>query len=156
MDPTSSDGRPATPDEPAHAGATNLPADLPTYVVDYLSRVPGDRVQALLDLREAILSAVPEPVEERASYGIITVNHAGGVVGFGATDKHCALYVMDTALVARLKPELGGYAASGGTIRFQPDSPLPTELVARIVSERVAANQERAQARAQSRRKPAG
>ena len=128
------------------------PADLPTPVAEYLATVPGDRVGALLALRAAILDAVPEPAEERYSYGIITVNHQGGVVGYGATDRHCALYVMDPPLVARLMPELTGFDASGGTIRFQPDHPLPDDLVQRIVTERVAANEARAAARLAARR----
>ena len=138
--------------ESASEPAPHLPAEVPTHVAQYLAGVPADRVPALLNLRAEILATVPEPFEERAAYGIITVDHAGGVVGYGATDKHCALYVMDPPLVARLKPELGGFAASGGTIRFQPANPLPAELVQRIVAERVAANQERAQAKAQARR----
>ena len=152
VDPSASDAPASQSDESVHEAASALPAGLPTHVAEYLAGVPADRVTALLDLRAEILGAVPEPVEERAAYGIITVNHAGGVAGYGATDKHCALYVMDPPLVARLKPELGGFAASGGTIRFQPSNPLPAELVQRIVGERVAANQERAQAKAQARR----
>ena len=152
VDPSASDAPASQSDESVHEAASALPAGLPTHVAEYLAGVPADRVPALLDLRAEILGAVPEPVEERAAYRIITVNHAGGVVGYGATDKHCALYVMDPPLVARLKPELGGFAASGGTIRFQPSNPLPAELVQRIVGERVAANQERAQAKAQARR----
>ena len=128
------------------------PSNLPQVVVDYLASVPTERVDALVALRAQILAAVPEPAEERAAYGIITVNHEGAVVGYGATDKHCALYVMDPALVARLKPALTEFAASGGTIRFQPEHPLPDELVAQIVSERVASNVERAQARLAARR----
>jgi uncharacterized protein YdhG (YjbR/CyaY superfamily) len=126
--------------------------DLPAPVAEYLATVPTDRVAALLALRAAILEAVPEPAEERYSYGIITVNHGGGVVGYGATDRHCALYVMDPPLVARLMPELTGFSASGGTIRFQPDHPLPEELVHRIVAERVASNVAKAEARLAARR----
>jgi uncharacterized protein YdhG (YjbR/CyaY superfamily) len=127
-------------------------ADLPAPVAQYLATVPGDRVAALLALRAAILDVVPEPAQERYSYGIITVNHGGGVVGYGATDHHCALYVMDPPLVARLMPELTGFDASGGTIRFQPDHPLPEDLVHRIVAERVASNLARADARLAARR----
>ena len=145
--------------EGAAAGSTTppgptggLPAGLPGPVAEYLATVPAERAPALLALRADILDAVPEPYEERFSYGIITVNHQGGVVGYGATDKHCALYVMDPPLVARLRPELGAFAASGGTIRFQPEGPLPTELVHRIVAERVATNLTRAEQRAAARR----
>jgi uncharacterized protein YdhG (YjbR/CyaY superfamily) len=127
-------------------------AALPAPVAEYLATVPGDRVAALLALRAAILGTVPEPAEERHSYGIITVNHNGGVVGYGATDRHCALYVMDPPLVARLRPELTGFDASGGTIRFQPDHPLPEDLVHRIVAERVTANLAKAEARLAARR----
>jgi uncharacterized protein YdhG (YjbR/CyaY superfamily) len=126
--------------------------ELPAPVAEYLATVPGNRVDALLALRAAILDSVPEPVEERYSYGIVTVNHSGGVVGYGATDRHCALYVMDPPLVARLMPELTGFDASGGTIRFQPGHPLPEDLVHRIVAERVASNLARAEARLAARR----
>lgn len=139
-------------DSPERPARDTFPADLPDSVAEYLATIPADRVDAMLDLRAQVLAAVPPPVEERFSYGVITVNHQGGVVGYGATDAHCALYVMDPPLVARLKPELGDYKASGGTIRFQPDHPLPEDLVQRIVAERVAANTERAEARAAARR----
>jgi uncharacterized protein YdhG (YjbR/CyaY superfamily) len=43
-------------------------------------------------------------------------------------------------MVNEFKDDLEGYETSKGTIRFQPDRPIPVSLVRRIVKARVAQN----------------
>jgi uncharacterized protein YdhG (YjbR/CyaY superfamily) len=62
----------------------------------------------------------------------------GPLVGFGAFKKHCSFFVMSNTLLDTLKDDLVGFDYSGGTIRFQPDAPLPDELVKKIVQARMA------------------
>jgi uncharacterized protein YdhG (YjbR/CyaY superfamily) len=44
-------------------------------------------------------------------------------VGFGATAKHCAFYLMSGSSVEAHKDELKDYDTSKGAIRFQADNP---------------------------------
>ena len=64
----------------------------------------------------------------------------GMLVGFGATANHCAFYLMSASTVEAHKDELGNYDTSKGTIRFQPDKPLPAALVRKLVKARIAEN----------------
>jgi len=47
---------------------------------------------------------------------------------------------MSGSTVAALKAELRGYDTSKGTIRFQPEKPLPAALVRKLVKARIAEN----------------
>jgi len=60
------------------------------------------------------------------------------LVWFGATTNHCAFY--PGGLVQDFKDELERFETSKGTIRFQPDHPLPTALVRKLVKARIAKN----------------
>jgi uncharacterized protein YdhG (YjbR/CyaY superfamily) len=62
------------------------------------------------------------------------------LVGYGATAKHCALYLMSSTTVEAHREQLKGYDTSKGTIRFQADEPLPTRLVRTLVEARIAEN----------------
>ncbi len=77
------------------------------------------------------------------SYGICAYRLNGMLVGFGATAKHCALFLMSGSTVDDHQDELEGYDTSKGTIRFQPDKPLPVALVKKLVKARIADNQAR-------------
>ena len=66
------------------------------------------------------------------------------LVAFGATAKHCAFFPMSDTIVAQFEDELEGFDTSKGTIRFQPERPLPAALVKRIVKARLAENAARA------------
>ena len=47
---------------------------------------------------------------------------------------------MSASTVAAFKDELRGYETSKGTIRFQPDRPVPATLVRKLVRTRMAEN----------------
>lgn len=119
----------------------------PEEVDAYLADMPPDIRAALEQLREVIRAAAPEATE-RVSYGVAVFRHQGSLVGFGAppSKRHCSLFVMSPALVARMKDELAGYKVSGATIHFQPDEPLPRALVTRLVKARIEENQTAKQA----------
>ena len=57
---------------------------------------------------------------------------------FAAAANHCAFY--PGGMVNEFKDDLEGYETSKGTIRFQPERPIPASLVRRIVKARVAQN----------------
>jgi uncharacterized protein YdhG (YjbR/CyaY superfamily) len=106
---------------------------------DYLATVaPGQRA-ALEKLRQTIRAAAPQ-AEECISYQLAAFKQDGMLVSYGATPKHCAFYVMSPATVAAHAAELEPYDTSKGTIRFQPDKPLPVALVRKLVKARLAEN----------------
>lgn len=108
----------------------------PKTLDSYLAPLPEGQRTALEKLRRAIRSAAPQ-VEEGVSYGVGAFYLKGKyLVGIGATKKHCAFYLGST-LQAHLA-DLAGYDLSKGTIRFQPEKPLPATLVKKLVKSRVA------------------
>ena len=116
---------------------------------DYLSALPVEQRSALAALRDQIRAAAPE-ASEAISYGLPTFKLNGNLVHFGAAAKHCAFY--PGAVVQDFADRLKGFETAKGTIRFQPEAPLPPELVADIVRRRVAQNAVRAAGRKRERR----
>jgi uncharacterized protein YdhG (YjbR/CyaY superfamily) len=114
-------------------------ADKPKTIDEYLAALGEDQRAALEKLRKTIRAAAPQ-AEECISYQICAFRHNGMLVGFGATAKHCAFYLMSSTTVAAHRDELAGYDTSKGTIRFQPDKPLPAALVRKLVKARIAEN----------------
>jgi uncharacterized protein YdhG (YjbR/CyaY superfamily) len=112
----------------------------PQTIDKYLAVLPADKRAALENLREAIQAAAPR-AEECISYGLPAFRLDGKLlVAFGATAKHCAFYPMSSSTVGAHTDELKAYDISKGTIRFQPDRPLPATLVRKLVKDRVAEN----------------
>jgi len=106
-------------------------------VAGYLKRLPPDQRAALRTLRRAIKAAVPKS-EEIISYGIPAFRHEGRVlVWYGAAANHCAFYP-GAYPIAKHKVRLKKYKTSKGTIRFQPEHPLPASLVRALVRTRIA------------------
>jgi len=125
----------------------------PTTIDEYLSRVSDDKRAALERLRETIRGVVPT-AEECISYQMPAFRHDGRVlVYFAAAANHCAFY--PGGMVNDFKDELEGYETSKGTIRFQPEHPLPAWLVRKIVKARVAQNASRAAKAKAAKSKPA-
>ena len=110
-------------------------------VDEYLARVSDDKRAALQKLRKTIKAAAPR-AEECISYQLPAYRLNGMLVAFGATANHCAFYPMSASTVSAHKEELKDYDTSKGTIRFQPDSPLPAALVRPRAPARIAENAE--------------
>jgi uncharacterized protein YdhG (YjbR/CyaY superfamily) len=110
-------------------------------VDEYLARVSDDKRAALQKLRKTIKAAAPR-AEECISYQLPAYRLNGMLVAFGATASHCAFYPMSASTVAAHREELKDYDTSKGTIRFQPDNPLPASLVRKLVKARIAENAE--------------
>ena len=107
---------------------------------EYLAGLSDDKRAALEKLRKTIREAAPG-AEECISYQLPAFRLDGRMlVGFGATAKHCAFYLMSSSTVEAHKEELKDYDTSKGTIRFQADESLPTALVRKLVMARIAEN----------------
>ena len=107
-------------------------------VDEYLAALSNDKRAALERLRETIQAAAPR-AEECISYQLPAFRLDGRMlVWFGAATNHCSFY--PGAVVDDYKEELEDFATSKGTIRFQPDNPLPATLVRKLVKARIAEN----------------
>ena len=112
----------------------------PSTIDEYLSAVRDvDKRAALESLRKTIRAAAPAAAE-CISYQLAAFRQNGMLVAFGATPKHCAFYLMSGSTVAMFADELREYDTSKGTIRFQPENPLPRALVRKLVKARIAEN----------------
>ena len=110
----------------------------PRTIDDYLAPLSIEKRAALEKLRRTIKTVAPG-AEECISYQLPAFRLDGRMlVWFGATAKHCAFY--PGAVVEAHKHELRDYDTSKGTIRFQPDHPLPAALVRKLVKARIARN----------------
>jgi uncharacterized protein YdhG (YjbR/CyaY superfamily) len=114
----------------------------PKTIDEHLAGLPDDQRIALEKLRKTIRSAAPK-AEECISYGLPAFRQNGPVVAFSAWANHLAFYPMSSKTLMTFKKELKGFETSKGTIRFQPDKPLPATLVRKIVKARLAQNAER-------------
>lgn len=107
---------------------------------EYLAALTADKRAALEELRRTIQEAAPG-AEEVISYQLPAFRLDGRMlVAFGATTKHCALYLMSPTTVEAHNDELKGFDTSKGTIRFRADEPLPASLVRKLVEARIAEN----------------
>lgn len=110
----------------------------PRTIDAYLADLPPAQRTALERLRGIITSAAPAAVEG-FSYGMPAFLIDGkAIAGFAASATHCAYYPMSGSIVAMFKKDLAGFRTSKGTIRFQPDQPLPALLVKKLVKARIA------------------
>ncbi len=111
----------------------------PATIDEYLAGFDADKRAALERLRKTIRTAAPQ-AEECISYGIPSFRQNGMLVGFGATAKHCAFYLMSSSTVEIFHDELKKYNTSKGTIRFSAGEPLSANLVRKLVKFRIAEN----------------
>ena len=114
-------------------------ASKPKTIDEYLAGVSKEKRGALEKLRKTIRAAAPK-AEECISYQLAAFRQDGMLVAFGATEKHCAFYLMSASTVEAHQKELEGYDTSKGTIRFQANKPLPVALVRKLVKARIAEN----------------
>ena len=122
----------------------------PTTIDQYLAGLSDDKRAALQQLRRTILSVIPT-AEECISYQLPAFRYDGKVlVWMGAGANHCAFY--PGGIVSEFADELAKFETSKGTIRFQPEKPLPAALVRKIVKARVAQNATRTKRSAAKRK----
>jgi uncharacterized protein YdhG (YjbR/CyaY superfamily) len=89
-------------------------------------------------LRQTISAVAPEAVEA-ISYSVPAFRYRGRpLVSYGASKSHIAFYVMSPAAMDAHREQLASYDTTKGAIRYQPDRPLPVDLVTAIVRTRMA------------------
>lgn len=109
----------------------------------YLSAVPPDHRAALEKLRQTIKATVPEAIET-ISYQIPTFKLNGRMlVSYAAFVEHCSFFPGSGPIEAH-RNELKSFQTSKGTIRFNPERPLSTSLIKKLVKTRIKLNERKA------------
>jgi len=102
---------------------------------DYLASVPEPKRSTLEALRFSILAVIPE-AEQCISYGMPAFRVDGKVLaGFAAFKNHLA-YLPHSGRVFQEIPELDGYTKTTGSLHFEIDTPLPDEIVEKLIAVR--------------------
>lgn len=103
-----------------------------------LAALPADQRAALEGLREVVARVAPEAVDA-ISYGAPAFRyHDRPLLAYAAYKTHCSLFPMSPELIELHRDELADFVTAKGTVQFTPERPLPTDLVERIVRERMA------------------
>lgn len=105
-------------------------------VDDYLADFSGDTLDRLRQMRATILATAPDAVESMA-YGMPAYKLDGKpLVYFAGYAGHVGFYATPNGHEA-FAEELAGYKQGKGSVQFPHSSPLPIDLVRRVVEFRV-------------------
>lgn len=107
-----------------------------TTIDEYIQLFSPLVQQQLTKIRELIKSVAPTATEAM-SYQIPTFKLRGNLVHFAAFANHIGFYPGAHAIEV-FKPKLTAFKTSKGTIQFPLDTPLPLDLIKKIVEFRVA------------------
>ena len=103
----------------------------------YLASVDAPARRTLEQLRRTILQVVPD-AEEGLSYGVPAFRVGGKAVAGFAVFKHHLTYVPHSgSVLGDLGDDVAGYETSKGSLKFAIDTPLPEDLVAKLVAARL-------------------
>ena len=110
----------------------------PKNADEYLATMSEEARAALQELRKLIQAAAPD-AKEAFVYGVPGFKLGGSpLAAYAGFKHHCGFYPMSPAVIRAHTEDLKHYDISEGTIRFQPDEPLPSALVTKLVKARVA------------------
>jgi uncharacterized protein YdeI (YjbR/CyaY-like superfamily) len=96
----------------------------------YIHQAPVEFQPKLQELRELILSLVPEDTEEIISYGMPTYKRKTNLLHFAAQKNHLGIYPGAAALES---VSTAPYASSKGALHLPWDKPLPEDLIAELI-----------------------
>jgi len=105
-------------------------------VDDYLASLdPADR-EVIAHVFDVVRETIPD-VEQGTSYGMPALLHRGkALIAVMRTKKHIGVYPFSGLVPERIAPALEGIEHDKGTIRFQPEDPLPDDTIRAIVEAR--------------------
>lgn len=110
----------------------------PSPIDEIIAAQPPEAQPHLRALAALIREEAPD-ASERIAYGLPTWFLNANLVHIGASRHHAGLYPGPSG-VAAFAEQLSGYKTSKGAIQLPFTSPLPEDLVRRIVRFRVAEN----------------
>ena len=105
----------------------------------YLQELDEPKRSTLEHLRRTILGLLPS-AQQGLSYGVPAFRVDGALVaGFSAAKNHLSyLPHSGTVLNSLQTGDLQGHTASKGALKFATDTPLPDDLVAKLITARLA------------------
>lgn len=112
-------------------------------VDDYLASLDPEDRAVVSHVYDVVRDALPD-VEQGKSYGMPALTYRGkALIAVMRTKKHIGIYPFSGRVpdvVAEGKTDAAGRALEfdKGTIRFQPETPLPDDTIRAIVAARVA------------------
>jgi uncharacterized protein YdhG (YjbR/CyaY superfamily) len=107
---------------------------------EYIAGFPESVQKILRRIRKTIRKAAPD-AEEKIGYRIPGFRlHGRDLIYFAAFRNHAGMYPapIDSD---EFREELAPYAGGKATVRFPYDTPLPVDLISRIVKHRAAENE---------------
>jgi uncharacterized protein YdhG (YjbR/CyaY superfamily) len=109
----------------------------PRGVDEYLAGLDEPKRSVLQELRQTILSIVPD-AEECISYGMPAYRREGKVIaGFAAFKTHLSYLPHSGSVVGKLSDDLAGYRSTKGSLHFPIDRPLPKAIVKKLIDVRL-------------------
>lgn len=110
-----------------------------TSIDEYIAEFPPETQTVLAEMRALIRATAPEATET-ISYAIPTFDLNGKhLVHFAGYAHHVGFYPGASGIAA-FTGELAPYKRAKGSVQFPLGSPLPTELIRRMVAFRVEEN----------------
>ncbi len=106
----------------------------PQNIDEYIAAYPSDIQIKLQEIRQTIKLAAPS-AQETIKYGMPTFTQNGNLVYFGAFKNHIGFYPRPKG-VPEFEAELAHFDGPPSTIQFPHSSPLPIDLITRIVKYR--------------------
>ena len=104
---------------------------------DYLDQLDEPKRSTLGGLRQTILDVVPD-AEQCISYGLPAFKlHGKTIAGFAAFKNHLSYLPHSGSVFTVLEDELSSYSKSSGALRFDIDTPLPREVVEKLIAVRI-------------------
>ena len=104
----------------------------------YLSGLDEPKRATLAKLRDVIVEIVPD-AEQGISYRVPAFRVAGKTIaGFAAFKNHLSYLPHSGSVIAQLAQETQGYTKTKGALHFPIDTPLPRELVKKLLEVRMA------------------
>jgi uncharacterized protein YdhG (YjbR/CyaY superfamily) len=103
---------------------------------DYLANLDEPKRTTLQQLRQIILSIIPD-AEQGISYGMPAFRlHGNVIVGFAAFKNHLSYLPHSGSVLAELADDVAGYVTSKGALQFSIDKAPPKTLVKKLIAVR--------------------
>lgn len=113
-----------------------MTSEAPRNIEEYILSYPKDIQAYLREMYSQLRSFLPKEATEKISWRMPTFVYHGNLIHFAAFKSHLGLYPGADG-VAAFEPELKDYHHSKGAIQFPYGSPIPYDLVKKIVDFKV-------------------